>query len=275
MNNLKTYLVGIILGIANVIPGVSGGTMAVVFNVYDKILEVISLDFSRIKKNILFLLLLAAGLATGVLLFANLVDWLFASHPTPTAFFFTGIILGSVPFIFKRAKGDSFSPGAAVFIAAGLAVMIVMAVVQADESVSAITSLSVPVFFWLFFLGAVGAVAMIIPGISGSLVLLILGGYRTVISAISDFNIPLLLPIGFGIIAGLLAGAGLVRFLMTRFPKATYALILGLVAGSVLPVYPGLPSGIASTLISLASLIAGTALSWFFSRSESASPEAS
>lgn len=269
MKQVKTFVIGILLGIANVIPGVSGGTMAVVLNVYDRIIDVISLDVKKIRRNIPFLAVLASGLVVGVLLFAKLASWLFELHPVPTAFFFVGIIIGSIPFILNKARGTGFKPVSFVFIIIGILVMVLMVVFNVDETSGFVqTILTVPVFFWLFAMGLIGAITMLIPGVSGSFILLILGAYYTVIQAISDFNIPLLIPVGFGILCGLLVGASLVRFLLSHFPGATYCIIFGLVLGSLLPMFPGLPAGVFSIIVSVISLGAGIFLSWFFSRTQ-------
>lgn len=274
MKQVKTFVVGIILGIANVIPGVSGGTMAVVLNVYDRIIDVISLDVKKIRRNIPFLAVLSSGLVVGVLLFAKLASWLFELHPVPTAFFFVGIIIGSIPFILKKARGTGFKPVSFVFIAVGIVIMVLMVVFNVDEAAGSVqTILTVPVFLWLFAMGIIGAITMLIPGVSGSFILLILGAYYTVIQAISDFNIPLLIPVGLGIVCGLLVGASLVRFLLSRAPGAAYCIIFGLVLGSLLPMFPGLPSGVFSFFMSFVSLGAGIFLSWFFSRSNSKKKE--
>ncbi len=271
MNHLRTFLVGIVLGVANVIPGVSGGTMAVVFGVYDRLIDAITLNLKKIVKDLPFLLLLGAGLVTGIILFSHLVTWFFGRWPYQTNFFFLGIILGSVPFIHKRARGSGFTAGSWVAAAFGFAVMVAMFLLDSGKGgAAAVTDPTPATLAWLFGMGFVAAVTMIIPGISGSFVLLILGAYETIVRAVSDMNIPLLVPVAFGVVAGLLLGAQLVRFLLGRFHGLTYGAILGLVVGSLLPVFPGVPSGFGGIAGSVLALTAGTFISWFFSRNENA-----
>ena len=265
---LSTFLIGIVLGLANVIPGVSGGTMAVVFNVYDRLISLITLDFSKIKKDWSFLLTLVLGLLCGVILFAKLLSWLFVRYPVQTNYFFLGIILGSIPFIYKRARGKGLTSQSVLFMALGFLVILFVFFYHADKNAgTVVTELSFNAFFWLFLMGAIGAVAMIIPGISGSFILLILGAYKTVIQAVSDFNLQILIPVGLGVLGGLLSGAALVRFLLDRAPTGTYCVIFGLVIGSLLPIFPGIPTSVPAVLVSLATLAAGTLISWFFGRS--------
>ena len=105
MNYIINALKGIVIGVSNVIPGVSGGTMAVVMGIYDKIIYSVNNFFKDIKKNILFLGSLGIGAVVGILLFTNLIDYLLKSYNEQTNFFFIGLILGTAPLLFKKATG--------------------------------------------------------------------------------------------------------------------------------------------------------------------------
>lgn len=247
MNFFKLIIAGLVIGIANVIPGVSGGTMAVVFGVYDRLIGIISLNVKKIFSEWKFWLPLALGMGIGILLFSKVVQFLFEKYPVYTSFFFTGIVAGSIPLVFKKCAlqnqdGKSYRIEKAVAICAilGFAVMVIMDFFKANASASDIiqTEFSVELVIKLGIGGALAAIAMIIPGISGSFLLLILGIYATVIGAVADLNIPLLIPIAIGVIIGLLCGASFVRFLMNKYPRATYGAILGLIAGSILAILP-------------------------------------
>ncbi len=275
MVHVRTFFVGIILGIANVIPGVSGGTMAVVFGVYDRLVEVLTLNLGTIRRNLAFIVALAAGLVVSILAFARIVTWLLARYPVPVNFFFEGIILGSIPFIAKlagfskrRAGSSSVAPRVALAIA-GIAIMIAMAVISADDAEAVrVTALTLPVAVWLFAMGIIAAITMLMPGISGSFMLVLFGSYATVMGSVSDFNIPLMAPFALGVGIGLLVGAGIVRFLLSRRPFLTYAFILGLVAGSLIPIFPGLGESIGILIASGLSLAVGFALSYFFAKGD-------
>lgn len=271
MASIRVFLIGIVLGIANAIPGVSGGTMAVVFNVYDRLVSLISLNIKKIFSDLPFLLLLAAGAGTGIILFAKLMSGLFESYPVPTTWFFMGLIAGSIPFIAARTRGGVLLPVKAVLAAVAFAVMIVTVFFRPEEGAGqAVTTLNTALFVFLFFAAFAGAAAMIVPGLSGSFVFLMLGAYRTIIRAVSDFNLPVLLPVCLGAGAGLLAGAALIRFFLARFPTLLYAVILGLVVGSLVPVYPGLPPTVPQLVVSIAVFAAGAVISRFFSKTEKA-----
>ena len=246
---IKLFFIGIILGVANVIPGVSGGTIAVVFNVYDRLIGVITINIKKILSEWKFILPLGLGMVAGIIGFSKILTFLFEHYPMQTNLFFVGIIAGSIPLIYRKIKSSMkevseknkkvpfFTTILCCVIFLGI--MIIMTVFK-DVSTSTViyTELSLPLFFLLLVSGALGAIAMIIPGISGSFLLLAIGTYATVIGSVSDFNIPLMIPTAIGILIGLLVGAYLVRTLMEKVPSQTYGAILGLIVGSIFTVFP-------------------------------------
>ncbi len=260
---------GMVIGIANAIPGVSGGTMAVVLNVYDRLIALVSLNLKKILRDLPFALLLVAGAGTGIVLFAKLISGLFDSYPVPTTWFFMGLIVGSIPFVARRTRGTGSVPVKAVLATIAVVVMIITVFFRPDEGAGqAITALDPAVFLFLFLASVAAAAAMIVPGLSGSFVFLMLGAYRTVIRAVSDMNLPILLPVALGAGAGLLAGAALIRFFLARRLDMVYAVILGLVVGSLVPVFPGLPPTVPQGIVSAAVFAGGAVLSRLFSSTE-------
>ena len=245
LNYIKKIIAGVAVGIANVIPGVSGGTIAVVFGVYSDLIGAASLDIKTIKANFKIYLCLFGGMGLGALLFARLFKLVYERFPVQTNFFFVGLIVGSIFIIFdlvrEKEKESSFKKiYKIVWFFVGLSIMLALYFFKgaAASSTAAIETLSLVNFILLFLIGFAGAAAMVIPGISGSFILLILGAYYTVIKAITDFNIPVLIPIGLGVLTGFILSARLIGFLMEKFPKITYAFILGLVAGSIRHMLP-------------------------------------
>lgn len=245
LNYIKKIIAGIAVGIANVIPGVSGGTIAVVFGAYSDLIGAASLDIKTIKTNFKIYLCLFGGMGLGVLLFARLFRLVYERFPVQTNFFFVGLIIGSIFIIFdlvrEKEKESSFTKvSKIIWFFIGLSIMLALYFFKgaAASSTAAIETLSFGNFILLFLIGFAGAAAMVIPGISGSFILLILGAYYTVIKAITDLNIPVLIPIGLGVLAGFILSARLIGFLMEKFPKITYAFILGLVAGSIRHMLP-------------------------------------
>lgn len=285
MEILKLILKGIVLGVANVIPGVSGGTMAVVFNVYDKIIELICPNVKKILKAWKFWLPLGIGMGIGVIGFSKIITKLLENFPIPTTFFFIGLILGSIPLIFRKMKSNLDSKIEAkkiVFIVLSFLIglflvlsMIIFGSSDIDSAKNAAktsamalsTSLDIKTAILLFIAGVAAAVAMIIPGISGSFLLLALGMYGTIMASISHLDVIFLLPFAFGVVVGLILGAGLVRFLMAKIPAYTYSAILGLIVGSVFVIFPGFCTGL-TMIISVATAIIGFFCAFISSKNE-------
>ncbi|UTC61966.1 DUF368 domain-containing protein [Treponema sp. OMZ 788] len=245
LNYIKKIIAGIAIGIANVIPGVSGGTIAVVFGVYSDLIGAASLDVKTIKANFKTYLCLFGGMGLGILIFASLFKLVYERFPIQTNFFFVGLIVGSIFIIFdfvrETEKESSFTKASKIaWFFIGLSLMLALYFFKgiSISSAAAIETLSLGSFLFLFLAGFAGAAAMVIPGISGSFLLLIMGAYYTVIKAITGFNIPIMIPVGLGVLAGIILSARLIGFFMERFPKITYAFILGLVAGSIRHLVP-------------------------------------
>ncbi len=269
IETIKLLLSGMIIGVANVIPGVSGGTMAVILNIYDRLVSAVS--FKNLKNNLLFLFKIALGAGAGILLFSTAVKLCLERFPMQTNFTFMGLIIGSIPMIYRRAAGSSAKkgpqkiriPGLIAFILA-LGAMLSMGLADRSAfSQSVQTVLTLPLAIQLFFGGALSAFAMILPGISGSFIMLLLGVYGTVIAAISSLNIWILLPMAAGCCIGLLAGAKLVAVLLGKFPQQTYCAILGLIAGSLVSIFPGFTVSLGGAVSVLLLLLAAAATWWF------------
>ena len=232
---LTLYLKGLLIGIANSIPGVSGGTIAYILNVYDLMINALSLNIKFILKNFSSLLLLATGLMSGLFLFAYALDeLLYARFPLIVNLSFIGLILGSLNFIFLKTKLNKSKLDLISYLIFLLGVIIVVIPsLSLNINSQVITSLTINNVFGLFIAGVVGSFAMIIPGLSGSFVLLILGYYETIIKAVAELNIILLLPVALGIAFGLVIGARLIKIGLKKYPEPIYKLILGLLFGSI------------------------------------------
>jgi putative membrane protein len=232
---LTLYLKGLLIGIANSIPGVSGGTIAYILNVYDLMINALSLNIKFIIKNFSSLLLLATGLLSGLFLFAYALDeLLYARFPLIVNLSFIGLILGSLNFIFLKTKLNKNKLDLKSYLIFLLGVMIVVIPsLSFNIDSQVITTLSIENIPGLIIAGVVGSFAMIIPGISGSFVLLILGYYETIIKAVAELNIVLLLPVAVGIVIGLVGGAKLIKIGLSKYPETIYKLVLGLLVGSV------------------------------------------
>lgn len=242
---IKLVLCGIVFGVANVIPGVSGGTMLVVFGIYDQLTEAIS-GVKAIIKNIVFLLFFGVGAGVGILGFAKLIKFLFDNYGVQTNMYFIGLILGSVPMIYHMGTAENkVKPLCIVpFLISGALVvglaMLQNAMGSAEQAAEMISGFDPVMTVKLLVFAFIAAVAMIIPGLSGSFVMLLLGVYQTVISAIqiNDLNFYVIIPVAVGVVLGIILGAKIISTLMKKFRLMAYSAIMGLVIGSVYAILP-------------------------------------
>ena len=238
MGYFINILKGIVIGIANAIPGVSGGTMAVIMKIYDRLIDAVSLSFEKLKKNWKFLLTLGIGMIVGILLAAQVLSFLFKTYNVPTQFFFIGLIAGSLPMIWNEATSEKkFSPMNIIPFLIGVGLILTVSLVSGIEN-KVYTEMSLPLAIYMIVAMAISAMAMIIPGISGSMVMTVLGGYQTVLSAINDFNIPILIVMAIGGAIGILGGAKLISVLLKKWKQPVYFVIIGLIIGSFYSIYP-------------------------------------
>ena len=263
----KNIYKGMLMGVSDLIPGVSGGTVAFILGIYDKLLASINGFFSKEwKKHIGFLIPLAIGMGSAILLLSKLIDYLLANHYEPTQFFFLGLIIGVLPFIVKEADVKSQFTGKhyAILIIVGV-FLASLAFMNPIES-TIITSLSFKSTIGLFFSGWIASMAMLLPGISGSFILLLLGVYSSVIAAISSLNIPVILVVGAGVALGFIISSRVISYLLKNHHFMTYAVIIGLIAGSIFVVFPGVPSSTGTLIASVLTFAAGLLITLFFSK---------
>ncbi|MBE5944888.1 MAG: DUF368 domain-containing protein [Lachnospiraceae bacterium] len=257
MKFIVDIIKGIFVGIANVIPGVSGGTMAVSFGIYDKILSSVSNLFKDFKKSFRTLFPIAIGMIVGVIGFTFIIGWLLKNQPLCTSLAFTGLIVGGVPMILKslkdgwvKDKKKSLFVNIILFLLF-LAIAVGMSLMNGDENSGVLLTADLKTIIVVFFIGIIAAATMIIPGVSGSLVLMILGYYFGILSAVKDFISALknfdmkgmisqgliLAPFAIGCLVGVFFIAKLVEWLFNHFASATFSAILGLIFASPIAIF--------------------------------------
>lgn len=243
---IKNVLKGMVIGIANIIPGVSGGTMMVSMGIYDKLIHCITHLFSEFKKNVLFLLPIVIGMGLAIIGSSFTIEKLFESFPFQTSLLFVGLVVGGLPAMGKNVKGKKIQTGHMIAFLAFFAVVVVMALLGDTEENAADLSFNVVNVWKLFGVGVIAAATMVIPGVSGSMMLLLLGYYNPVLSAINDFmralvnfdfdgiltGVGILAPFGVGVVVGIFAIAKLVEIIFAKFPLYAYWAIIGLIVAS-------------------------------------------
>lgn len=261
------------MGISDLIPGVSGGTIAFILGIYDRFLLAISGIFSRDwRRHLGFLLPLALGMGFAILAFSRVIDYLLENHYEPTQFFFLGLIIGVFPFIAKQAdvKSNFDVKHIGVLVLVG-GLLASMAFIQTNEE-AVISSFTAGTYVRLFFSGWLASMAMLLPGISGSFVLLLIGAYSTIISALSDLNLPVIMAVGAGAALGFILSSKAIAYLLRQFPHMTFAIIMGLIAGSVFVVFPGLPNSPLALILCIITFVCGLLVTKFFTATEQKIP---
>lgn len=246
MNMFKNIIKGMMIGIANIMPGVSGGTLAVSMGIYDKLIHCITHILSEFKESMKILLPIFAGAGIALVALTFVIEALFQYYPIPTNLLFIGLIVGGLPPVVTKVKSHKLSFG---HILAGLlffALVVGMAMMGDNGNRQVTLNLGIVPMIKLVLVGIIAAATMIIPGVSGSMVLLILGYYEPIIQQITAFctavitldmagilhGIAILLPFGIGVLIGILGIAKIIEIIFEKYPVYAYCAIIGLIAAS-------------------------------------------
>ncbi|WP_449354471.1 DUF368 domain-containing protein [Virgibacillus natechei] len=265
----KNIYRGILMGASDVIPGVSGGTIAVLLGIYDRLIAAINGFLSKDwKKQLGFLIPLGIGIVMAIFLLANVIEWLFDHYPGPTQFFFLGLILGVLPYLFHKADAKrTFKWKQFIFLIIAAIVVASLGIFNPNEGAT-IENTTGSTYILLFFSGFIASTAMIVPGISGSFMLLLLGVYTTIISAISNLQFDIIIVTGLGIAVGLAVMSKVIHYFLTHHYTGTFAIIIGLVIGSIVVVFPGWPMNTSLLLLSVVTFAAGLTAAYILGRVE-------
>ncbi len=254
MGFIKDLLRGIVIGIANAIPGVSGGTMAVSMGIYDKMIHAITHVTKELKKSIGVLTPIIIGMLVGIGALSFVITAMFESIPVQTNLLFIGLIIGSLPILIREFKGKKLNAGHIIIGVVFFVIVVGMPIignVMGDGSANAALTGSVIAYVKLFGVGIVASATMVIPGVSGSMMLTILGYYEPVLGAVKEFikallhfdingitdNLLILIPFGVGVLLGIGVIAKLIEIVFNKFPIYAYSAIIGLIVGSPIAIF--------------------------------------
>ncbi len=273
---MKQILQGMVVGIANIIPGVSGGTMMVAMGLYDRLIHAITHLKSEFKESMKLLIPIFAGAGIAIIALSRLFEFLLATWPIPTNFAFCGLIAGSLPFIFEKVKGHKVTVSKIIPFLIFFGVVILMALLGETGGASADVSLGFVNVLKLFGVGVVAAATMVVPGVSGSMMLMLLGYYDTILKAINDFvdalvkfdmgglatGVGILAPFGIGVVIGIFLIAKLIEFIFSKAEIHAYYGIIGLILASPIAILMKTDwSGFSVLMIGISILTFG--LGWF------------
>lgn len=243
---IKAILRGMVIGIANIIPGVSGGTMAVAMGIYDKMIHAATHLFSEFKKSMKVLLPILIGAVIAIVVVARIIEFAFDKAPIQTNLFFIGLILGSLPMMAQKVKGNTIRISHIISFLIFFVLVIAFALMGEGEERAAELTINLIGALKLFGVGVVAAATMVIPGVSGSMMLMLMGYYNPVLKTINSFvsnladgnvagiwhDCGFLIPFGIGVVFGIFAIAKIIEKIFEKFPMQAYWAIIGLIIAS-------------------------------------------
>jgi len=279
---IKNFIGGILIGIANIIPGVSGGTVIVILGLFDKVMESISNLFKlkiSLKERInsfLFLCQIGIGLIVGLVGFAKILEFLFVKFEMQTLYLFAGLILASIPMLKKQEMEGKINP---IYFVLGILLIGTIAYLNPGESDNIVeidtllnTDLTLFYLLTLVLIGAISGATMIFPGISGSMVLIVIGKYhlfKGYIANVTSFNLNILIPLVFiamGVGLGIIMSAKITNYLLKNFKQNTMSFIIGLIIMSSIIILPTSGYNLINTLTSILMFIVGCILIILFDK---------
>ena len=281
MKYILLLVKGFFIGIANIIPGVSGGTIAIILGIYEQLISTISHFFSNLKENLLFVIPIGIGLLVSIGVMSGVIEYSYDNFPVPTMMFFVGLVLGGIPMLMKNVinKKESKSPINFVIFLLTFCLVIFMSLsgLIFGTSLVDLSNLNFAGYLLLFCIGVVAAATMVIPGISGSLVLMLLGYYYPIVSIVHELvkfknipnNILILGVFGLGVVFGIVFISKLLEMLFKNYKVKTYFGVLGFIFASIIAIpvstileHVSLDISLATGIISIIMLVVGSIVSY-------------
>lgn len=258
MRFLSDFIKGLFIGIGAVAPGVSGGALAVIFGIYEKITDAIANVFKDFRKKVVFFFPLALGGAVGVLAFSRIMKYLFRYYDVQVKYLFIGLMIGTLPSVLKQANKKGFKR--VYIIPCIIAFGVTLLAIALENGGININPEVKPGILHLAAYGAIIGIGTIVPGISASFVLMYIGAYQVVLEGIADIDLAVLVPVGIGFVVSIILFAKLISLLFKRIYGYTYYAVLGFVMGSIIAIFPGVAFS-SKYLISIFIFAAGFYLS--------------
>lgn len=244
---LILFIKGIVLGVAFVIPGVSGGTLAVLMGIYEELIEAASNFYKNMvnfKKYFMYLLPIGLGIIFSVAVFAKLIKFGLDKAPIITILIFLGMIIGGIPALVRNVKGTKINLKDMTLMLVGLIIVISMLIFHKSNSNVVLTNMSITGYITLFLVGAIAAVTMVVPGISGSFTLMLIGYYEPILNLVNDItsfknlgpNLILIFIFMLGVFIGIIFISKIIEWCLKHYKRETYYAIIGFVLSSIISV---------------------------------------
>lgn len=236
MNFVSNFFKGLLIGSGAILPGISSGVLCVIFGIYEKLLDSILGFFKNIKKNLKFLFPLLLGGLLGILIFSKLLNYLLYAYPTPTKSTFIGLILTTIPSLLKEVNHKhKFKLTYVFYLIIALLIGLLTVILEKNIVVSSNNEFN---YFYLIMCGFLMSIGVVVPGVSSTIILMLLGVYSAYLTSISSLYLPILAPMGIGLILGSFIFMKLTKICLDKFYVQTFYTIAGFTLGSILVIWP-------------------------------------
>lgn len=268
-NFLYRLFCGAFLGISVIAPGISGSIMAVMIGIYDELIDIISNPFKDLKKNIVYLFPMGIGAVLSIGIFLQILNWLFEHYPTPAYLLFISLIAGSIPTVLKEASSGVFKKRYLIGTLCAFAFALTIGMMAKFDLVIAVdtsTAADMTLMFYFPICGAVAGVMSMVPGMSVSMVLMMLNVYKPLLKAAAGFDIITVLPVAICFLIGMVLFSKLTKYIFRKYRSFAYFMVLGFMAGSIISIFPNLPVGLLNWVLSIIAVCIGIAISFTFKK---------
>ena len=237
MNGFLNMIKGIFIGAGAIVPGVSSGVLCVIFGIYEKLLDAVLNFFKDIKHNIKFLFPIALGVGIGVLLFSNILNYFLYEFPVQTKSIFIGLILGTIPSLIKEVnEKETFKPQNVVYLLIALAIGMITVIVE--NQINIVSNGDKMSIMYLVMCGAIMSIGIVVPGVSSTIILMLLGVYSVYLQSVANLYLPVLIPLGIGLVLGSIIVMKITKKLLETHYGKTFYSIIGFTIGSVFVLLP-------------------------------------
>ena len=250
---------GFFLGVSVIAPGVSASIMAVMMGIYDELVDVIANPFKDFKRNVIYVLPMGIGALGSVLILIRAFGVMFDIFPVPSYMLFIGLIVGSLPDVFAEANIDPFKPRYIIAIVTAFTIALAMGFASEFRFI-----ISASGIVYYSVCGFIAGMSAMVPGMSVSIVLMILSVYEPLLDAARRFDLSVAVPVAISFVIGMILISNVVRFVFRKYHNFTYFMVFGFMCGSLITIFPGLPKRAVDWVLGVIAVAAGIGVSFLF-----------
>jgi putative membrane protein len=252
IKNIRGFIFGLLFGSTSPIPGVSAGTLAIFLNIYEDVFN--SISIAGIKRNWMVFSFFFIGGCVGLFGGSKVIALLHHNYEQVVIFSLIGLMLGCTPVIYKKATGTKIKPINVLLFIGSIALMVFLALYSGENANRTLEQLGIltpAVAVWIFVASSISSMAMLIPGVGGSLMMIVFGVYVIYLEAIKTLNFPILFIFFSSMFLGIFLGAKLIKKLLDSYSQSLYSSILGFIIGSVFFIFPGFSKNVTEGVLSI------------------------